>query len=303
MNRIVLHTTLLAFVLLSGCSKGSVDCSGEASFAAVIPLVQEKIDQKTRDRVRAANGNQPIATSRVRAAVRQANFTIVDVRTTQQDPNSTRRFCVGRLKVNDPSRGASRKPIADVRPPVSAPWFNWRKAATSTVMVALSSRRLRYNVQPTDDGNRIYAELEEADGVANFFAEAFAFYLLRPVVEQARIEEDRQAAEQRRLEQQQQQEQEAALSEQRAAILQQARSENRLSEQTINAIWRSIPPDTRSQLLEMQRAWLRRRVADCRVEAASASTQPQEREAARLRCDTRMTNDRIGYLRQFASGY
>ena len=302
MNRIVLHMVLLGFVLLGGCSKGSVDCSSEASFAAVIPLVQEKIDQKTRDRVRAANSDQPIATSRVRPAVRQANFTIVDVRTTQQDPNSTRRFCVGRLKVTIP-------------PAVVQEADRGRQAAGLGTMLQLAEgsdvdrdggafvQELRYNVQPTDDGNRIYAELEEADGVANFFAEAFAFYLLRPVVEQARIEEDRQAAEQRRLEQQQQQEQEAALAEQRAAIVQQARSENRLSEQTINAIWRGIPPDTRSQLLEMQRAWLRRRVADCRIEAASASTQPQEREAARLRCDTRMTNDRIAYLRQFASGY
>jgi uncharacterized protein YecT (DUF1311 family) len=302
MSRIVLHTALLALVFLSACSKGRVDCGSDSAFEAVIPLVQEKIDQKTRDRVHAANNNQPIATSRVRAAVRQATFTIIDVRTTQQDPNSTRRFCVGRLKVAIP-------------PAVVQEADRGRQAAGIGTILQLAEGsdidrdggafvvELRYNIQPTDDGNRVYAELEEADGAANFFAETFAFYLLRPIVEQARIEQDRQAADQRRLEQQQEQEQEAALTEQRAAILDQARSENRLSEQTINAVWRGIPPDTRSQLLEMQRAWLRRRVADCRIESAAASTQPQEREAARLRCDTRVTNERINYLRQFASGY
>ena len=73
-------------------------------------------------------------------------------------------------------------------------------------------------------------------------------------------------------------------------------------EQTINEVWRAVPANIREQLLEMQRAWIRRKNADCRIESATVSTDPQEREAARLRCDTRVTNDRIRYLRQYA-GY
>ena len=235
----------------------------------------------------------------MRATVNQLNMTIEDVRTAQADPNSTRRFCVGRLKVTIPAnllqeaeqarQAAGVNNVTDLADDADID----RNADAFTADI-------EYNIQPTDEGDRIYAEIENSDGYVNFFSDVLASYLLRPVVERARMEQDRAAAEQHRLQEEQQREQEAAVAEQRGAVLEQARSENRLSEQTINAIWRSIPSDTRDQLLDMQRTWIRRKNADCRIESAAVSTDPQEREAARLRCDTRITNGRLGYLRQYS---
>lgn len=302
MKRLIAAACLLAVTLLAGCNRQTAaECSAEDSFTAVIPIVQNRIVEKTRQRIRQTEGAPPASNSRVRATVNQAAMTITDVRTTQADPNSTRRFCVGRLKITIPAQVLQE---AD----------RGRQAAGTNTISELADASdidrnadaftadIEYNVQPTDDGNRIYAEIENSDSYVNFASEVLAFYLLRPAVEQARVERDRAAAEQQRIEQQQQQEQEAALAEQRGAILDQARSENRLAEQTINEVWRAVPANVREQLLENQRAWIRRKSADCRIESASASTQPQEREAARLRCDTRVTNDRVRALRQYA-GY
>jgi uncharacterized protein YecT (DUF1311 family) len=302
MKRVIATFCLLASTLLAGCNRQSAaDCSAEDSFAAVVPIVQNRIVEKTRERIRQTNGARPASNARVRATVNQAAMTITDVRTTQADPNSTRRFCVGRLKVTIPAQVLQE---AD----------RGRQAAGTNSITELAdsgdidrnadsfTADIEYNVQPTDDGNRIYAEIENSDPYVNFVSEVLAFYLLRPAVEQARLERDRAAAEQHRIEQQQQQEQDAALAEQRGAVLDQARSEHRLAEQTINEVWRAVPPNVREQLLELQRTWIRRKNADCRIESASVSTEPQEREAARLRCDTRVTNDRIRYLRQYA-GY
>lgn len=302
MKRAIASFCLLAVAFLGGCSKQAADCSGPDALAAVIPIVQERIGHKTRDRIRSTDGSRPASTSRVRAAVAQAAMTIVDVRTTQSDPNSTRRFCVGRLKVTIPAallQEADRARQAAGANTVSQLAANSEIDRNADAFTA----DIEYNVQPTDDGGRIYAEIENSDGYVNFLSEVFSAYLLRPVVEQARREQDQALADQQRIEQQQRQEQEAALAEQRAAMVDQARSENRLASQTINAVWRAIPADTRGQLQEMQRAWIRRKNADCRIEGASASTNPQENEAARLRCDTRMTNERSNYLRQYATGY
>lgn len=300
MKHVIPVFCVLAVTLLGGCSGQAADCSGEDAFAAVIPIVQERIVEKTRQQIRQTDGSRPASNSRVRATVSQATMTISDVRTTQSDPNSTRRFCVGRLKVTIPAQVLQE---AD----------RGRQAAGTNTVSELADNSdidrnadaftsdIEYNIQPTDDGNRIYAEIENSDGYVNFYSEVLAFYLLRPVVERARAERDRATAEQQRIEQEQQREQEAAVAEQRGAILAQARSEHRLAEQTINEVWRAVPPNLREQLLEMQRAWIRRKNADCRIESASVSTEPQEREAARLRCNTRVTNDRIRYLRQYAA--
>jgi uncharacterized protein YecT (DUF1311 family) len=292
---------VLAFTFLAGCNRQPVaDCSASESFAAVIPIVQNRIVDKTRERIRQTNGARPASNARVRATVNQATMAITDVRTTQADPNSTRRFCVGRLKVTIPAQILQE---AD----------RGRQAAGTNTVSDLADNSdidrnadaftadIEYNIQPTDDGSRIYAEIENSDGYVNFVSEVLAFYLLRPVVEQARVERDRAVAEQQRIAQEQQREQDEALAEQRGAILDQARSEHRLAEQTINEVWRAVPPNVREQLLQMQRAWIRRKNADCRIESASVSTDPQEREAARLRCDTRVTNDRIRFLRQYAA--
>jgi uncharacterized protein YecT (DUF1311 family) len=80
------------------------------------------------------------------------------------------------------------------------------------------------------------------------------------------------------------------------ADLDMAAAENKLANQQINAVWKALPEDARSQLLELQRAWVRKKTADCNIEAAGVSTEVVPKEAARLRCDTRLTTTRISEL-------
>lgn len=299
MDRATALGLFLMFLCLGGCSRQAADCGAEDSIAAVIPIIQERIQERTRERIRSSNVSRPASLSRVRATVSQANIVIIDVRTTQSDPNSTRRFCVARMRVTIPApmlqeterarQAAGASSISDLADSSDID----RNADSFTADI-------EYNVQPTDAGDRIYAEIDNSDGYVNYFSEVLAYYLMRPGIEQARQERDRATAEQQRIEQAQQQEQETAMAEQRGAALDQARSEYRLAEQGINTVWQSIPPDTRRQLLDLQRAWIRGRQASCTIEAAQTSTQPQEREAARLRCDTRLTSERMNYLRQYA---
>lgn len=305
MKHVIASFCLLAVVLLAapGCSRrAAADCSSAEALSAVVPLVQDRLANKIRQQIRSTDGSRPASLARVRATVSQANLRIEDVRTTQSDPNSTRRFCVGRLKVTFPEAvldGAERARQAASTSNVS----QLAESADIDRNANTFTADIEYNVQPTDDGSRVYAELDNADPYLNFHSEVLASYLMRPVVEEARREQDRAAAEQRRAEEEQRREQESALAEQRSASLQQARSEHRLAEQTLFAVWRAVPPDTRRQLTEIQLAWARRRDADCRIEGAATSTDANEREAARLRCLARLNNGRIPYLRQYATGY
>lgn len=69
--------------------------------------------------------------------------------------------------------------------------------------------------------------------------------------------------------------------------------------QTIAAVWKSLSPGTRARLLPQQKAWIRKKDADCRVEAASASTDPAEMEVARLACATRAEQERTTWLQPY----
>jgi len=126
----------------------------------------------------------------------------------------------------------------------------------------------------------------------DFAAEVLASGLLRASTD------DSQRAE-AQAEAQQTAEQNAALGEQRAANLASAKTDNQLAVQTIGATWQALAGATRQRLLPQQRAWIAKKNADCKVEAAAASIDPNDKEIARLNCDTRMTQERLPWLANF----
>ena len=126
----------------------------------------------------------------------------------------------------------------------------------------------------------------------DFAAEVLASGLLRASTD------DSQRAE-AQAEAQQTAEQNAALDEQRAANLASAKTDNQLAVQTIGATWQALAGATRQRLLPQQRAWIAKKNADCKVEAAAASIDPNDKEIARLNCDTRMTQERLPWLANF----
>jgi uncharacterized protein YecT (DUF1311 family) len=137
---------------------------------------------------------------------------------------------------------------------------------------------MEFNVQPTDDGTKIFAETETGTPLIQFASEVIAASLLR-----SQVERGVRATEQ-------------AIADQRTATLESVRTDNKIANQTILAAWQALSSGTRKQYLDSQRAWSRKKDADCRVEAAAQGTDPADIEAARLGCDTRITNERIAWL-------
>lgn len=127
-----------------------------------------------------------------------------------------------------------------------------------------------FNVQPTDDGSKVFAETESGNNIFGFAAELLSSSLMRSAVEDRQREQqaaaDRASAEQ-----------DAALAEQRNANVAAARTENQIANQTINALWKALPGTARSQLLPLQRVWVSKKAADCAVEAAAVSTRSKRR--------------------------
>jgi uncharacterized protein YecT (DUF1311 family) len=288
----------LASVSLAGCGAKVEDCSGAGAKETATTVIKQQIEKAVLEHVEGENGERRVGKSKVRATIGQLALSFEDIRTTKSDPNSTKRFCTGRLKIALPDAVITDAETA-------------REKAGLDSINKLSDRQdvernansftsdIDFNVQPTDDGEKVYAEVEDGEATFTFFGEVLASHLLRSSIESAQIAEEQAAAEQRRAEEAALAEQSAAESNQKKAQLMQAQAENKLASQTINAVWSQIPEETRTSLADIQQAWKLKKNADCVIEASSESTDPTIKEAARLACDTQQVNSRANYLRQY----
>ncbi|MFO1241567.1 MAG: lysozyme inhibitor LprI family protein [Sphingomonadaceae bacterium] len=270
-----------------------VQCTNADSQAPVIEIIKDEIERSISSDLRNNSETPKVSKSKIRAVIAKLVISIEDIRTVKEDPNSTKRFCAGTLKIRFPGQLISDADKA-------------RETAEAETVADLADRKdidreadtfvsaIDFNVQKTDDGSKIFAEAGTGNRLVGFTSEVIAASLLRPSIENAQQE-------QQLLEQQQTAQQNAALQEQRQANLEAARVENKLAVQRIGALWQSLPAPTRTRLLPLQRAWIRKKDADCRVEAASASVDPMEMATARLTCDTRITQQRSDQMEQFVS--
>lgn len=289
---------LAGALLLAACGQGQTTCGSSSAIETVTPLLTEEIDRLTLDGIRQTDGTRSATNAEVRALVARLKVEITDVRTSNEDPNSTRKFCAAQVSIVVPSdvlqeaEDARRDGGAD---PISA-------LADRNGVERQADRfgaGIEYSVQPTDDGASIYAEIADSGNVEATVAAILVSQLSSRVQRQQRATAEAELAAQRQQEEEAAREQVAAASEQQRVVLEQAQADVRLAEQAINETWRSIPAAARDRMLDQQRAWLRRKAADCRVEAAAASLDPAERELVRLRCHVRWDRERTNQLRPY----
>ena len=80
--------------------------------------------------------------------------------------------------------------------------------------------------------------------------------------------------------------------------LDQAREQNQRAEADINRIWNSMERGVQQGILEEQRSWIQSKNQNC-AQAAAGADSPAQAQYLQLQCDTRMTRERVQYLRGF----
>ncbi len=276
---------------LGACNKVSpLDCSSEDAKSTIAGIVSDEIQKATKSALGSSADPAVSAESKLRATVALLKITIDDIRTTKSDPNSTKRYCEGTLKVvmplsmiNDADQTRQSAQVTTVAKLLEGAGIE-RSADTLT-------HRLSYSVQATDDHQKVFGEIEDFGDLFTAFGEVVASHLLLPTVQA-----NQQSAAVQANDAQVQQAQQVTAANQ--ADLEVASAENKLANQTIGEVWKAIPDATKAQVLEIQRAWIKKKTADCNIKAAETSTDPLIKEAARLRCDTEATRSRSSELQQ-----
>jgi uncharacterized protein YecT (DUF1311 family) len=292
--RRAIYSLIVVAAALTACSpKPKLTCASDAAQSTTISLIKDELEKAVLKNLTSDTPVTQVSKASIRASVSQLIIALTDIRTTKEDPNSTKKFCTANLSVRVPS-----DMLADAEKARSDAEANNVSALADQNDINRSAETFSagfdYDVQPTDDGKKVYSGTESMPKFSSFFGELVASSLLKSRIEQAHLEAQQQVAAQ-------QAQQQAAATEQRNADLSLAKTDNQLANQTITAVWRNVPPDTRAEMLESQRGWIRSKTASCNVVAAGASTDATEQETARLRCDTKATQERTQFLQQYAT--
>jgi uncharacterized protein YecT (DUF1311 family) len=288
MKSVTILPLLALGALLSSCGVAATGCASDSSREVITSLVREQVAEAAEAELALEDGSRMSAASKVRATVAELKVLIEDIRTTKKDPDSTKRFCAGTARVVIPLTMIQDADQTRKLLDLSSVDSLLEEAGLTRSADALTFD-LEYSVQPTDKRDKIYGEVEGASPKFAALGQVVGAHLARDEIEGA---SKAWAAKAAAAEAETARQTEAAQK----ADLDMAAAENKLANQQINAVWKALPEDARSQFLEMQRAWVRKKTADCNIEAAGASTEALPKEAARLRCDTRLTTTRISEL-------
>lgn len=289
---------LAALTLLASCSligSGADSCGDESAKGALQSLIHKTV-QNAAARALRTNEVRSFTTSEIRRAVERISLTLDDVRTSKSGTSSAQqcrataslRFPAEMVETVDRFRAAKNESSTT----------DWAKDFDIERGSRGFGADLEYSVQPTDDKSKVFAEADTSQGLLDFAAQMVATALQAPQAMQAINAEARAQAETELAEAQAAKETEVATQQAEVARVEEARTANTLARQAINALWASATPAEWGALVPLQRAWVKRKTADCNLEAASASTDPDLKALAFLQCDTRLTVERISFLRQ-----
>lgn len=288
---------LTASLFVAGCGMiggANGSCTSADAQAVITDVVRKEVEKKALRDLRRDDGSSIASIANLRASLALIELAIEDVRTSKEDPDSTKKFCAGSFKAVIPTTM-----LADAESTYSllevGTIADYAERQGMEQAANAFTYDLEFSVQPTDDKKKIFGEIEQPDALVNFLSEMVVAHLASGEVAQAKAAEAQAIAEQKRLN-------DEAENAQRQAVMVESKTEYDLARQTLTALWAAIPEEVQGRLTANQTAWNQRKRADCNLESAQYSTDPTEREASRLRCDARLTRERITALRPYA-GY
>lgn len=280
----------LSVFIASSCTKSESLCTSDDATGTTISLIKDQIEKNAEKKIKDSadpSGNGSISISSVRALLSQLKFSIENIRTTKSDPNSSKKFCTGSVKVvlpvsvlNDAETARSAMSIA--------PLSKLIEDANAQRSADYIKFDLDYDVQPSDDGKTMFSESEVLEPKVEMLSEIIQSAAVKSKVMAA------QASQQEQAQQAQAAQIQAAQAEHAQAV-----QDDQLSQQAIGAAWKTIDPTVRTNILPQQKAWIAEKNANCQVQGTSASTDHIAQDTAKLKCDATENNSRIDWLKQF----
>jgi len=209
---------LLSGLLLSACDKMSAsNCSSEVAHKIIAKNLIETVEKKTASDKYSDSGEFIFDKAKTRASLDQLQISVDSVRTTKEDPDSSKKFCSATLKVTIPTSmlsDADQGRELEHKTKISEAA---RELNIDNSINVFTQKDFEYSVQPTDDGKELYVESENGIWVRLLHDITWSA-LLKPKLEEQKAAQDQQNME--RKQEVEQLKQEAEVSKLEAEKLQ-----------------------------------------------------------------------------------
>ncbi len=279
----------------AGCTKTKyAECGSPEAKKVIDKLFKEELEYSVQNELDSQKQLGSYDSTELEDAVQRLNISLDDVRTSRDDPDSDRYSCSATLKLDIPDR--VEKEANETR--AMAEMVNVRKLANRYKMKRKGQNYTTdfdYFIQPTDDGKKLVAELDDDAPSMKFLGEVLASYLLSDEIREEKIAQDQaEAAEEKkkrdkeRAEQEREREVDEAFNAEASADLAAAKADRKLASDRIGAVWLAMPKDIQQQLDARHSSWVRSMKAKCKLEAAGTDIRKAKREAKELDCQTRL---------------
>jgi hypothetical protein len=308
MRKIILFGTFISTVFLAACdnkpdtviakqpSAAEKSCSSPLALQIISQLFIENAEKVARAENKGISEEKRLDLAKIRALAGEIKYSLDDVLTTKNDPNSSKKFCEATLSLVLPNSTISN--ANEKRRSVSQSLIKTiAEDASFKVDGDKYSLKLSYNVQPTDDGKKVYVELENSEPFHLIVNTAVIWAALNlpsanngsaSSIQKAVVVPASPATSPN-----QPTPTESAPKSELALVNEDYAS----AEHDINFLWKSLPKAIRDENLDAQKAFNAEKELVCSKEAKAAGDGDRF-EIARNKCWARMYRARIPELKK-----
>jgi hypothetical protein len=272
---------------LSSCSKVEFECASNDAEAALIEASRKEISSKISNNLKALKDSEKSSVSFTPAMVDQMvaklSYAVTAASDVWENETGDQKSCRARLAITVDRAHVKRADDARAALELS----NLADLATQSAVefdgASKLTQEIDFSLNLADEGSKIRADLGTSFTLFDVVGELGAYSLLSGEI--VKTKRDAEMREQR------------AQNEQERAALDMARAENRAAIKAIGAIWSALARETRSELAALQKAWIRKKNADCQIESLATGGSSVDIQVNQLNCDTRAQIERATWLR------
>lgn len=275
----------------AGCDDASTKELTQTTF------IKNLTDDAVSDLKDMAQQNRTIDLGKLRGEIKNLTINLKDIRTNNTDPNSKKNFCTAKLTVNIPTKLVQE---ADE----SRNIYNSQNVNQQAITMDLQFDNfvldydLDYSVQSTDDGKTVYVNLDNPDTPVEFIKSIILDALQKSIRQNEQAMAQQEQQERLAAEQQEAMERQQAMSEYQQLRITEAKSNVDSANNQLNIVWGALSKDTRNELIDGQRVWLKKRDLECKLNSEGDTN--EEKDVSRMNCEVNMTNTRTQELKAYA---
>lgn len=173
--------SLVASTGLLGCGAISrefgeeLSCSSQSGHEATFLVINDQVENRIIINSQDTFGQVP-SEGKMLAAIDQVKLSLQDIRTSKAESSSTKRFCLAKIKVVFPLEmiaSAEKARILRGLNDIS----DYAENADMQRQANAFTADIAFNVQPTDDGEKVYAEVDDPNAIARLIDAVVGWHL------------------------------------------------------------------------------------------------------------------------------